>query len=97
MEPTMPTRVESASEQRTSYLSPARVLARAFEISRDRWKAKHKTLQERIKAFRTESRDLRRSRDRWRAKAEVLEQEANKLRSQLQQQVEQHPPAPSWR
>ena len=66
--------------------------ARAFEKSRDLWKAKYKTLQERLKAFRTEVRDLRRSRDRWRAKAEALEQETNRLRARLQQQVEQSPP-----
>ena len=66
--------------------------SRAFEKSRDLWKAKYKTLQERLKAFRTEVRDLRRSRDRWRAKAEALEQETNRLRARLQQQVEQSPP-----
>ena len=79
-------------KETTSYRSPWRVLARAFEKSRDLWKAKYKTLQERLKAFRTEVRDLRRSRDRWRAKAEALEQETNRLRAQLQQQVEQSPP-----
>ena len=84
---------EERPKETTSYRSPWRVLARAFEKSRDLWKAKYKTLQERLKAFRTEVRDLRRSRDRWRAKAEALEQETNRLRAQLQQQVEQSPRA----
>ena len=88
---------EERPKATTSYRSPWRVLARAFEKSRDLWKAKSQTLQERLEAFRTELRDLRRSRDRWRAKAEALEQETNRLRAQLQQPVEQSPPAPSWR
>lgn len=88
---------EERPKETTSYRSPWGVLARAFEKSRDLWKAKYKTLQERLKAFRTEVRDLRRSRDRWRAKAEALEQETNRLRARLQQQVEQSPPAPSRR
>lgn len=73
------------------------MLAQAFEKSRDRWKAKYKTLQERIKALRTEVRDLRRSRDRWRAKAEALEQEARQVRAELGQSLELCPPAPSHR
>ena len=39
------------------YRSPQRVLVRVFENSRDLWKAKYQTLQERIKEFRTEVRD----------------------------------------
>jgi septal ring factor EnvC (AmiA/AmiB activator) len=78
----------------SSYLSPARVLARAFEKSRDRWKAKYKVLQERVKGFRTEVRDLRRSRQRWRARAEKLERQLDELRAQAQQPTES-PPAPS--
>jgi phage shock protein A len=72
------------------------VLARAFEKSRDGWKAKYKRLQEQIKALRTKVRDLRRSGDRWRAKAESLKQELNELRAQMEQLTKQSPPAPSW-
>jgi septal ring factor EnvC (AmiA/AmiB activator) len=93
MEPHMATCSETAPEQATSYLSPWRVLARAFEKSRDRWKAKYKALQERIKAFRTEVRDLRRSRDRWQAQAEALKQQRDDLRAAMRQRVEQSPPA----
>ncbi len=82
---------ESPKETR-SYRSPWWVLARAFEKSRDLWKAKYKMLQERIKAIRTEVRDLRRSRDRWRAKAEILEHQIDELRAHLQRRVEQSPP-----
>jgi phage shock protein A len=73
------------------------VLARFFEKSRDLWKAKYQALQERIKEFRTEVRDLRRSRDGWRAKTEALEQQIAELRAQIQQYVMQSPPAPSRR
>jgi septal ring factor EnvC (AmiA/AmiB activator) len=93
MEPQMATCSENAPEQATSYRSPWRVLARAFEKSRDRWKSKYQVLQERIKAFRTEVRDLRRSRDRWQAKAEALKQQRDDLRAAMRQRVEPSPPA----
>jgi hypothetical protein len=86
--------VES-TDQDTSYTSPPRVLVRFFQRSRDLWKAKYKKLQEKIKDFRTELRDLRRSRDRWRAKAEALEGANQGLRAKLEGRVEQSPPAPS--
>lgn len=84
---------EDGTREAPGYRSPKRVLARAFEKSRDRWKEKYKSLQKRFKALLTDVRDMRRSRDRWRAKAEALEQEANALRAQLKQRVESSPPA----
>jgi septal ring factor EnvC (AmiA/AmiB activator) len=95
MEPQAMERSQGSDEETGQYSSPWRVLARFFERSRDLWKAKYKELQARIKAIRTEVRDLRRSRDRWRAKAEALEQENKELRSQSQRQATQSPPAPS--
>jgi septal ring factor EnvC (AmiA/AmiB activator) len=95
MEPLTMSLSEASDRETPSYRSPARVLARFFEKSRDLWKAKYKELQQRIKAFRTEMRDLRRSRDRWRAKAEALERKIQELRAELRQRVEQSPPAPS--
>jgi hypothetical protein len=93
MEPATMARTEDVTREAPAYRSPKRVLARAFEKSRDRWKDKYKGLQKQLKARLTEVRDLHRSRDRWRAKAEALEQEANELRAQLKQRVEQSPPA----
>jgi septal ring factor EnvC (AmiA/AmiB activator) len=95
MEPQAMERSQGSEEETGQYSSPWRVLARFFERSRDLWKAKYKKLQGRIKAIRTEVRDLRRSRDRWRAQAEALEQENKELRSQWQRQATQFPPAPS--
>jgi chromosome segregation ATPase len=90
MEPRAMTRTEQEAPE---YRSPKRVLARAFEISRDLWKGKYKSLQEELKALRTDVRDLRRSRERWRAKAEALEHRAKELQTQLNQRVEPSPPA----
>jgi hypothetical protein len=84
---------EDGSREAPEYRSPKRVLARAFEKSRDRWKEKYESLQKRSKALLTDVRDLRRSRDRWRAKAEALEQEVNALRTQLEPRAESSPPA----
>jgi chromosome segregation ATPase len=94
MEPLEMKRSEGSDQEAAEYRSPWRVLARFFEKSRDLWKEKYQRLQVRMKAFRTELRDLRRARDRWRAKAEALKQETRELRSQLQRQAEQSPPAP---
>ena len=95
MEPHTMARSDKDAEEPRGYRSPWRVLARFFEKSRDAWKAKHQALQERVKQFRTEVRDLRRSRDGWRAKATALEKQIGELRAQLQQYAEQYPPAPS--
>lgn len=95
MEPQTLSRSGASDQEASSYRSPARVLARFFERSRDLWKAKYKQLQERIKAFRTEVRDLRRSRDRWRARAEALQRTIEELHTKLRQGLEQSPPAPN--
>jgi chromosome segregation ATPase len=81
------------TEESPAYRSPKRVLARAFEKSRDRWKEKYQSLQTRFKDRLTDVRDLRRSRDRWRARAEALEEDANQLRAQLKRPNELSPPA----
>ena len=83
MEPHTMARSDKDDQETPGYRSPWRVLARFFEKSRDLWKAKYQALQERIKEFRTEVRDLRRSRERWRAKADALEQQIDELRAQI--------------
>lgn len=91
----MATPSEDLPEERSSYRSPLRVLARAFEKSRDRWKDKYMAVQQRVKALRTEVRDLRRSRARWQAKAETLQRQLDQLRAAAPSPVESSPPAPS--
>jgi septal ring factor EnvC (AmiA/AmiB activator) len=88
---------DKSDQETPGYRSPWRVLARFFEKSRDLWKAKHQALQERIKEYRTEVRDLRRSRDRWRGKAEASERQLEELRVQMRHLAEQSPPAPRRR
>jgi phage shock protein A len=97
MEPNMATCAAADPKESATYSSPWRVLARVFGKSRDRWKEKYKKLQERIKAFRTELRDLRRSRDRWRAEAETLKRQLDDLSAEMQRRAEQSPPALSRR
>jgi septal ring factor EnvC (AmiA/AmiB activator) len=97
MEPYTMARSDKDDQEAPGYRSPWRVLARFFEKSRDLWKAKYQALQERIKGFRTEMRDLRRSRDRWRAKAEALERQIEELRAEMRHPAEQSPPAPRQR
>ena len=77
--------------------NPSRFVARgecsrSFEKSRDRWKVKYTALQERIKAFRTEIRDLRRARDRWQSKAEEFKRQLDELRAEMPTPAEQSPP-----
>ena len=86
---------ENPVEERPSYRSPWRVLAHAFEKSRDRWKDKYMAVQERVKALRTEVRDLRRSRARWQAKAEALQRRLARSRAETPAPLESSPPAPS--
>jgi predicted RNase H-like nuclease (RuvC/YqgF family) len=91
----MVTGPETTPGSSSSYRSPWRVLARAFEKSRDRWKAKSMTLRGQVKAFRAEVRDLRRSRDRWQSKAEDLKHQLDDLRAEIRCQGEPPPPAPN--
>jgi hypothetical protein len=51
------------------FRSPKRALARAFRLSRDRWKHKATRRLQQIKAFRVRVRDLEASRDLWKQKA----------------------------
>ena len=92
MELTTMARAEDGTQEASAYRSPMRVLARAFEKSRDRWKQKYQWLQKRLKDRLADVRDLRRSRDRWRAKAEALERVVGELRAQLKQRAEPPPP-----
>ena len=93
----METRSEGVQQESTSYRSPLRVLARAFEKSRDRLEGEVPGVAATDQGISHRVRDLRRSRDRWRAKAEALEQEIKELRAQLATASRAVPPAPSRR
>ena len=84
----------NAAKTGKGFRSPVRVLATFFRNSRDRWKAKYQHLQQRIKAFRTETRDLRRSRDQWRRRAEESEAKLRGLQREPQALTISCPPLP---
>jgi hypothetical protein len=80
----------------SSFKTPVRVLVQQFLASRERWKAKYKALQEKVKTYRVELRDLRRSRDHWKTKAKELAKEmAKERRASHKQRPTAQEPSPS--
>ena len=69
--------------QTTKFKSPLRILARSFERSRDRWKAKYRALWSKLKRERNRAADSQRARDRWREKAEAAQSESQRLQAEL--------------
>ena len=63
------------------YLSPNRVLARSFRISRDVWKSKHKAVQAKLEQQRQLAAERGRSREQWKQKCEA--RRVKKLRRTL--------------
>lgn len=57
-----------------SYRSPVSKLARFFERSRDKWKAKCKTAKRENKSLKIRLAKMKESRDRWKAKARTLKE-----------------------
>ncbi len=54
------------------YLSPNRVLARSFRISRDGWKSKHQAVQAKLEQQRQLAAERGRSREQWKQKCETV-------------------------
>jgi hypothetical protein len=63
------------------YLSPARVLARSFRLSRDKWKQKYQNLKRVLKRNQVQLHDVRASREIWRERAESAEQKLLEIQS----------------
>jgi hypothetical protein len=85
---------------RPTFRSRLSALVRCFRMSRDGWKKKYQNVQQQIRTYRSELRDVRRSREKWRNRAEFLQQENRTLRECLQGQCsdespEMSPPARS--
>ena len=57
---------------RRRYLSPNRVLARSFRISRDGWKSKHQAVQAKLEQQRQLAAERGRSREQWKQKCETV-------------------------
>lgn len=56
------------------FKSPSSKLVQFFKTSRDRWKRKALTRQDRIKSLQIRVRDLSESRERWKSRAKCAEQ-----------------------
>lgn len=63
----------TAGVKRGPYSSPQRILARAFEMSRDRWKAKHHSVQVKLAQVRQLATERGGSRDRWKRDCELAQ------------------------
>lgn len=55
------------------FLSPSRILARSFRLSRDKWKAKAGRAKADVKRLKVNVHDLQKSRSNWRERAESAE------------------------
>ena len=82
----------SRAEQTPEFRSPKRALARAFRLSRDRWKQKAGQRRQQIKALQVRVRDLQTSRDLWKDKALHLQAQFQQLQAATPPQADGHAP-----
>ena len=66
------------------YKSPVRKLARFFEKSRDKWKAKCREAKGQIRLLKNRVRFLEQSRDRWKSEAKELKAKVAELKAREQ-------------
>jgi hypothetical protein len=78
-EEAMPAENPSGPEQPAKFRSPKRTLARAFRLSRDRWKAKAGERREQLRALKVRLRDVAASRALWKQKALHLQEQLDAL------------------
>ena len=71
------------------YLSPNRVLARSFRISRDGWKNKHQAVQVKLEQQRQLAAERGRSREQWKQKCEIATARAEEAEVLAQQRLEE--------
>ena len=71
------------------YLSPNRVLARSFRISRDGWKNKHQAVQAKLEQQRQLAAERGRSREQWKQKCEAATARAEAAEVLAQQRLEE--------
>lgn len=70
------------SDELSKFKSPARMLVRFFQRSRNKWKQKYMGIKTEIKRYKNQAADARRSREQWKAKAQLLESELQRLESE---------------
>ena len=71
------------------FLSPPRVLARSFRLSRENWREKHHAVQAKLEQERQLSAERGQSRDRWRRDYEAAAAHAAAAESLAQQRLEE--------
>lgn len=68
------------------FKSPLRKLTRFFELSRDKWKAKHQAVKQRCQQLESQVRAVEKSRAHWKAQAKQQTKRARDLERQLEKQ-----------
>ena len=71
--------------------TPLKKLARFFERSRDRWKAKYVAKREQYKRMGNQVRAVEKSRVKWRQTAEHAQKQIRELESELEQYKKKFP------
>ena len=77
--------MDGATLDRSSFLTPTRILVPKLVKSRDGWKKKAAERKKRLKAASIRIRDLQSSRDSWRQRAEAAERKVAELNGPLSQ------------
>ena len=73
------------------YVSPGRILARSFRLSRDKWKAKTGRVKADVMRLKVSVHDLQLSRATWRQRAEAAESELAALQAERATSAESPP------
>jgi hypothetical protein len=75
----MPSEDQAGRDEAPQFRSPKRTLARAFRLSRDRWKEKATQRREELRSLKVRLRDVEASRELWKQKAAHLQEQLARL------------------
>jgi hypothetical protein len=75
----MPSEDDPGREEAPQFRSPKRTLARAFRLSRDRWKEKATQRRDELRSLKVRLRDVEASRELWKQKAAHLQEQLARL------------------
>ena len=81
----------AAPDDAPKFRSPKRALARAFRLSRDRWKRKAGERRQQIKTLKVRLRDVEASRDLWKQKALHFQAQLQESRGQPPSEPQDQP------
>jgi len=83
-----------ASAYLSQFASPTSKLVRFFQLSRNRWKAKHSQWKKKCKGLLVQTRAVEKSRARWRERARLAEKRVVELERE-NEVLKWHPPLAS--